>query len=135
LCNHKRQIYRDKHQHWYQVITLTDKLQAKESSVPASALQAAAYAPFEQDQLCTETATTGGAAPAAGYTGGAGDSPESYLASARSPPSSSEDDCGGGDGDGGAFFLPDPDALLAAAAEEDGAQLSNWAWLWNEQQY
>lgn len=119
-----------------QVITLADKLQAKESSVPAAALQAAPYAPFEQDQLCTETATTAGAAPPAGYdTGGAGDSPESYLAGARSPPSSSEDDCGGGDGDGGAFYLPDPDTLLAAAAQEDGAQLSNWAWLWNEQQY
>ncbi|XP_039795056.1 homeobox-leucine zipper protein HOX25-like isoform X2 [Panicum virgatum] len=118
-----------------QVITLTDKLQAKESSVPATALKAATYASFEQDQLCTETATTAGAAPAAGYTGGAGDSPESYLAGARSPPSSSEDDCGGGDGDDGAFFLPNPDMLLAAAAEEDGAQLSNWAWLWNEQQY
>ena len=127
--------FTDTHQHSCQVITLVDKLQAKESSVPAVALQAAPYAPFEQDQLCTETATTAGAAPAAGYTGGAGDSPESYLAGARSPPSSSEDDCGGGDGDDGAFFLPNPDMLLAAAAEEDGAQLSNWAWLWNEQQY
>ncbi|RCV11530.1 hypothetical protein SETIT_2G193200v2 [Setaria italica] len=120
-----------------QVITLTEKLQAKEeSSAPdpeeqtVAALREGAYGTLEQDQLCIQPATGGAApAPAVGYcyTGGDSDSPESYLAGARSPPSSSEDDCGGGDGDAGPFFLPDP--------EEDGVQLNNWAWLWNEQQY
>ncbi|CAN6195774.1 unnamed protein product [Urochloa humidicola] len=117
-----------------QVITLTEKLQAKEEE-PAPepeeqtiALQAGAYAHFEQDQLCTDTT-------AAGFTEGANDSPESYVAGARSPPSSSEDDWGAGDGNGCTFFLPNPDGLLGTGAEEDGAQLSNWAWLWNEQQY
>ncbi|CAN6224314.1 unnamed protein product, partial [Urochloa humidicola] len=124
-----------------QVITLTEKLQAKEESPSPEpeehtvALQAEAYAPSEQDQLCTET-TTGSMAPAVGFTGGASDSPESYVAGARSPPSSSEDDWGAGDGSGCAFFLPNPDGLLGTGAEEDdGAQLNNWAWLWNEQQY
>ncbi|CAL5064608.1 unnamed protein product [Urochloa decumbens] len=118
-----------------QVITLTEKLQNKEEApVPEPeeqiiALQAGAYAHFEQDQLCTETTA------AAGFTEGASDSPESYVASARSPPSSSEEDCGAGDGNDCAFFLPNPDGLLGTGAEEDGAQLNNWAWLWNEQQY
>ncbi|CAL5081264.1 unnamed protein product [Urochloa decumbens] len=118
-----------------QVITLTEKLQTKEEEpVPKPeeqtiALQAGAYVHFEQDQLCTETTA------AAGFTEGANDSPESYVASARSPPSSSEEDCGAGDGNDCAFFLPNPDGLLGTGAEEDGAQLNNWAWLWNEQQY
>nr|CAB3453279.1 unnamed protein product [Digitaria exilis] len=106
------------------VITLTEELQAKESSAPeldkqTAALQTGAYAysPFEQDQLRIETAG-GGAVPAVGSDmGGASDSLESYLAGARSPPSSSEDDYGGGDGY--AFFLPvpHPDALLDMAVE------------------
>nr|CAB3456961.1 unnamed protein product [Digitaria exilis] len=130
-----------------QVITLTEELQAKESTAPepdeqTAALQTRAYAysPFEQGQLRTETGGGGAAAAAGSDTGGAtSDSPESYLAGARSPPSSSEDDCCCGC----AFFLPDSDVLLDTAAErglervaeEDGGPLGNWAWLWNEQQY
>ncbi|CAN6204348.1 unnamed protein product [Urochloa humidicola] len=125
-----------------QVVTLTEKLQAKEESPPPEpeehtvALQAGAYAPLEQDQLCAETATSN-TAPAVGFTAGASVSPESYLAGARSPPSSSEDDCGWGNDDGCAFFLPaaaDPEELTATA-EHGLEQLNNWAWLWNEQQY
>jgi homeobox-leucine zipper protein len=126
-------IYAQRHS--YQVITLMEKLQAKEEDEAPEpeeqgvALREGAFAPLQQDQLCIQTAT-GGAAPAVGYcyTGADSDSPESYyLAGARSPPSSSEDDCGGGDGDACPFFVPDP--------KEDGVQLNNWAWLWNEQQY
>ncbi|KAJ1289514.1 hypothetical protein BS78_02G170300 [Paspalum vaginatum] len=130
-----------------QVITLTEKLQAKQSAAASDpdeeqvvAVQAAAYALFKGDELSTEVVAAAGTAPALGTKH---DSPESYFAGARSPPSSSEEDCGCGCGnDDRAFVLPD--ALLAAAvedglghaAEEDGAQLnSNWAWLWNEQQY
>lgn len=125
-----------------QVITLTEKLQAKESSASEPeeqtvAAQETVYTLFQEDKLCSEIATGSAAAPAPGSN----DSQESYFAGARSPPSSPEDDdcgCGGGDR---TFFLPD--ALLATAveqglegaAEEDGAQLNNWAWLWNDQQY
>ncbi|WVZ64807.1 hypothetical protein U9M48_014279 [Paspalum notatum var. saurae] len=122
-----------------QVITLTEKLQAKESSAASDldeqqvvAVQAAVHDLFKDDELRTEVVAGSGAAPALGTKH---DSPESYFAGARSPPSSSEEDCGGcGGSDDRAFVLPD--ALLAAAvehglgraAEEDGAQLNNWAW-------
>lgn len=109
LCNHT-------HRHSYQVITLTEKLQTKESAAAAAepgeqtvAAQATAYAVLEGDKLCSGSA----AAPAAA---GTNDSPESYFAGARSPPSSPEDD-------DRAFFFP-PDALL-----------NNWAWVWNDRQY
>lgn len=99
-----------------QVITLTEKLQTKESAAAAAepgeqtvAAQATAYAVLEGDKLCSGSA----AAPAAA---GTNDSPESYFAGARSPPSSPEDD-------DRAFFFP-PDALL-----------NNWAWVWNDRQY
>ncbi|XP_062200022.1 homeobox-leucine zipper protein HOX25-like [Phragmites australis] len=134
-----------------QVISLTEKLQGKESAAAASqpveepnavseatdaaAIQAATvYVQLiKDDQLRTET--TGAVVPVAalGSTGGrTNDSPESYFAGARSPPSSSDGDeeC--------AFFLPD--AMLVAAAEdvhghgraeEDGAQPYSWEWFWN----
>lgn len=121
------------------MITLTEKLQAKESSASEAekqtvAVQATACALFGQDKLCSEIATGSAAAPAPGTNDN--DSPaESYFAGARSPPSSPEDtDCGCGADDDRTFFLPD--ALLAAAEEDgDGAQLNNWAWLWNDHQY
>jgi hypothetical protein len=130
------------HHSYHQVITLTEKLQAKESSASEPeeqtvAAQETVYTLFQEDKLCSEIATGSAAAPAPGSN----DSQESYFAGARSPPSSPEDDdcgCGGGDR---TFFLPDAllatavDQGLEGAAEEDGAQLNNWAWLWNDQQY
>ena len=118
------------------MITLTEKLKAKESSASEPEEQTA-YALFQEEKLCSEIATGSAAAPALGTN----DSPESYFAGARSPPSSPEDDDCGCGADDRTFFLPD--ALLATAmeqgleraAEEDGAQLNNWAWLWNDQQY
>ncbi|CAD6225104.1 unnamed protein product [Miscanthus lutarioriparius] len=125
-----------------QVITLTEKLQVKESSASEPeeqtvAVQETVYTLFQEDKLYSEIATDNAAAAAPGTN----DSPESYFVGARSPPSSPEDDDCGCGADDRTFFLPD--ALLATtveqglggAAEEDGAQLNNWAWLWNDQQY
>ncbi|XP_062194708.1 homeobox-leucine zipper protein HOX25-like [Phragmites australis] len=128
-----------------QVITLTEKLQAKESpasqqeeqtapsataDTTALALQAAVYFQLiKEDQICSETIAN--AVPAMSFAEGANnDSPESYFAGAPSPPSPSEGDCGD---EGCSFALPD--AMLVAAVEEHGhvnAKEDGWEWLiWN----
>jgi hypothetical protein len=122
-----------------QVITLTEKLQAKEpttATAPSSstatdttAVEAAVlFVPLDDDQLWE---TSGGAVPTQGFVGGANsDSPESYFAGAPSLPSSSDGDCGD---QGSALFLPDDAMLLAAMEHGSGlhAEQDSWEWFWN----
>lgn len=137
-----------------QVTSLTEKLQAKESSpdvqtaAPSTALAGSAGATLaiqlnEGSAACGEANPCNGASGLlAGFAGGDNGSPESYsyFADARSPPSSSDDDCAGavrGELGGCAFFLPD--AMLDAAAveresverEEEAQALNYWAWFWS----
>jgi hypothetical protein len=121
-----------------QVITLTEKLQAKElpatqpeeRTAPSSATDmhaAVLFVQLNEEQLCD---STGGAVPAQGLPGGAhSDSPESYFACAPSPPSSSEGDCG----EDNAPLLPD--AMLLADVEHGhghaDADEDSWEWFWN----
>jgi hypothetical protein len=126
-----------------QVITLTEKLQAKEppatqpeeQTAPSStatdtaAVEAAVlFVQLDDDQLWE---TSGGAVPTQGLVGGANsDSPESYFAGVPSPPSSSDGDCGD---EGSALFLPDDAMLLAAMEHGSGlhAEQDSWEWFWN----
>lgn len=125
----------DNHRLRSQVTSLTEKLQAKESSRTAVSGTADAAVPGD-----------GAAGLLAGFAGGANDSPESnsYLADARWPPSSSDDDCAGavsGELNSCAFFLPEHAMLDVAAAErrsvqqreeeEEEAQRKYWAWFWS----
>jgi homeobox-leucine zipper protein len=138
-----------------QVTSLSEKLQAKESS-PGPEEQAAAsgtaHAGAAGETLAVQLkegyaaldASNGAAGVLSGFAGGANDSPEShsYFADARSPPSSSDDDCAGavrGELGGCAFFLPEYAMLDVVAVEreiierEEGeeAQLNSWAWFWS----
>uniref|UniRef100_R7W2C0 Homeobox-leucine zipper protein n=1 Tax=Aegilops tauschii TaxID=37682 RepID=R7W2C0_AEGTA len=139
----------DNHRLRSQVTSLTEKLQAKESSKPEepTAVSGTADAGVPAVELKDGYAACDGAAGLlAGFAGGANDSPESnsYLADARSPPSSSDDDCAGavrGELNSCAFFLPEYAMLDVAAAErgsvqqgeeeEEEAQRKYWAWFWS----
>jgi homeobox-leucine zipper protein len=129
-----------------QVTSLTEKLQAKESSEPEepTAVSGTADAGVPAVELKDGYAACDGAAGLlAGFAGGANGSPESnsYLADARSPPSSSDDDCAGavgGELNSCAFFLPEYAMLDVAAAErgsiqqgEEEEQRNYWAWFWS----
>uniref|UniRef100_A0ACD5XRF2 Uncharacterized protein n=1 Tax=Avena sativa TaxID=4498 RepID=A0ACD5XRF2_AVESA len=143
----------DNHHLRSQVTSLTEKLQAKESSpeeqtsASGTAHAGAAEATLaiqlkEGYAACDETnAGNGAAGVLSGFAGGANDSPESnsYFADARSPPSSSDDDCAGavrGELGGCAFFLPEYATLDVVAVEREivereEAQLNSWAWFWS----
>ncbi|XP_047048858.1 homeobox-leucine zipper protein HOX25-like [Lolium rigidum] len=145
----------DNHRLRSQVTSLTEKLQAKESSpeertaasdtAQAGEAEATLAVQLKEDYAaCAETKSCNGAAAAlAGFAWGANDSPESYsyFADTRSPPSSSDDDCAGavrGELGGCAFFLPDSMLDVAAAEresvgreEDEDAQLNYWAWFWS----
>ncbi|XBI81048.1 hypothetical protein VPH35_090047 [Triticum aestivum] len=139
----------DNHRLRSQVTSLTEKLQAKESSEPEGPTAVSgrtdagvpAVEPKEGYAACD-----GAAGLLADFAGGANDSPESnsYLADARSPPSSSDDDCAGavgGELNSCGFFLPEYAMLDVAAAErgsvqqgeeeEEEAQRKYWAWFWS----
>ncbi|VAI17788.1 unnamed protein product [Triticum turgidum subsp. durum] len=140
----------DNHRLRSQVTSLTEKLQAKESSEleERTAVSGTADAGVPAVELKEGYAACDGAAGLllAGFAGGANDSPESnsYLADARSPPSSSDDDCAGavsGELNSCALFLPEYAMLDVAAAErgsvqqgeeeEEEAQRKYWAWFWS----
>jgi hypothetical protein len=139
-----------------QVTSLTEKLQAKESSperqtaasgtVHAGSAEATVAVQLKEgDAVCTETNVGNGAAGVlAGFAVGADGSPDSYsyFANTRSPPSSSDDDCAGavrGELGGCAFFVPEYAMLDVSAVEHESvereedeeAQLNYWACFWS----
>ncbi|XP_047049310.1 homeobox-leucine zipper protein HOX25-like [Lolium rigidum] len=149
------ELMADNHRLRSQVTSLTEKLQAKESSPEErTAASDTAHAGNAEATLaiqlkegyaaCAETNSENGAAGVLpGFAAGAKDSPESYsyFADARSPPSSSDDDCAAavsGELGGCAFFLPDAmldvvavDRVSIERQELEEAQPNYWAWFWS----